>query len=152
MKEAAQYLVGEHDFRNFCKMDAVNVSNFKRKIASFTFHPVEDVKRFITIITIIIMAISKIIHMLSSRHHQQHGHHHHHYGYHHATIIVTSTIISRSSLSSLYHLCYHHHRHCNPPSLSHHRQSRPNSFLTVKTHRTKCGTARSWGQRFCTIK
>jgi tRNA pseudouridine38/39 synthase len=32
MQEAASYLVGEHDFRNFCKMDVVNCSNFVRNI------------------------------------------------------------------------------------------------------------------------
>lgn len=34
MREAAQYLVGEHDFSNLCKMDIMNVSNFRRRIFS----------------------------------------------------------------------------------------------------------------------
>eukprot|EP00939_MAST-03C_sp_MAST-3C-sp1_P003750 g3750.t1 len=34
MQDAAKRLVGKHDFRNFCKMDAVNVSNFVREILS----------------------------------------------------------------------------------------------------------------------
>eukprot|EP00940_MAST-03C_sp_MAST-3C-sp2_P001761 g1761.t1 len=34
MRDAAARLVGMHDFRNFCKMDAVNVSNFVRQILS----------------------------------------------------------------------------------------------------------------------
>ena len=34
MNKAAAYLVGEHDFRNLCKMDVSQVSNFKRTIYS----------------------------------------------------------------------------------------------------------------------
>lgn len=34
MHLAAQRFVGEHDFRNFCKMDIENVSNFRRRILS----------------------------------------------------------------------------------------------------------------------
>lgn len=32
MREAAEYLIGEHDFRNICKMDVANVTNFRREI------------------------------------------------------------------------------------------------------------------------
>ena len=32
MNEAARYLIGDHDFRNLCKMDVVNVTNFRREI------------------------------------------------------------------------------------------------------------------------
>ncbi|KAM0871278.1 hypothetical protein ACQ4PT_039514 [Festuca glaucescens] len=35
MQKAASKFIGEHDFRNFCKMDAVNVSNYKRRITDF---------------------------------------------------------------------------------------------------------------------
>uniref|UniRef100_A0A6V7QQN5 Pseudouridine synthase I TruA alpha/beta domain-containing protein n=1 Tax=Ananas comosus var. bracteatus TaxID=296719 RepID=A0A6V7QQN5_ANACO len=35
MQEAAAKFIGEHDFRNFCKMDAANVSNYRRKITNF---------------------------------------------------------------------------------------------------------------------
>ncbi|XP_030465363.2 uncharacterized protein LOC115684667 isoform X1 [Syzygium oleosum] len=35
MESAGQKLVGNHDFRNFCKMDAFNVHNYKRHITSF---------------------------------------------------------------------------------------------------------------------
>ncbi|KAH7683570.1 Pseudouridine synthase I TruA protein [Dioscorea alata] len=35
MQKAAQKFVGEHDFRNFCKMDAANVNNYTRKITTF---------------------------------------------------------------------------------------------------------------------
>jgi tRNA pseudouridine38/39 synthase len=35
MRAGADLLIGTHDFRNFCKMDAVNVSNFVRKIYYF---------------------------------------------------------------------------------------------------------------------
>jgi tRNA U38,U39,U40 pseudouridine synthase TruA len=38
MRLAAATLEGEHDFRNFCKQDAVNVSNYRRVIKSFTLH------------------------------------------------------------------------------------------------------------------
>eukprot|EP00434_Breviolum_minutum_P012591 symbB.v1.2.011096.t1/scaffold693.1/size172333/8 len=34
MHSAAQHFVGEHDFRNFCKMDIENVSAFRRRILS----------------------------------------------------------------------------------------------------------------------
>jgi tRNA pseudouridine38/39 synthase len=30
MQAAAQLLVGDHDFRNICKMDMANVTNFRR--------------------------------------------------------------------------------------------------------------------------
>lgn len=36
MQKAASKFIGEHDFRNFCKMDAANVSNYRRKITEFT--------------------------------------------------------------------------------------------------------------------
>ncbi|XP_039125169.1 tRNA pseudouridine(38/39) synthase isoform X2 [Dioscorea cayenensis subsp. rotundata] len=35
MQKAAKKFVGEHDFRNFCKMDAANVNNYTRKITTF---------------------------------------------------------------------------------------------------------------------
>jgi tRNA pseudouridine38/39 synthase len=34
MRAAANRMLGVHDFRNFCKMDVVNVSNFERTILS----------------------------------------------------------------------------------------------------------------------
>ncbi|KAG0470151.1 hypothetical protein HPP92_016851 [Vanilla planifolia] len=37
--EAANKFKGEHDFRNFCKMDAVNVKNFRRYITGITISP-----------------------------------------------------------------------------------------------------------------
>eukprot|EP00245_Coleochaete_scutata_P003367 TRINITY_DN1495_c0_g1_i1.p1 TRINITY_DN1495_c0_g1~~TRINITY_DN1495_c0_g1_i1.p1 ORF type:complete len:212 (+),score=45.17 TRINITY_DN1495_c0_g1_i1:101-736(+) len=36
MREAAAMFVGEHDFRNFCKMDASNVHNYRRCIHAFS--------------------------------------------------------------------------------------------------------------------
>ncbi|XP_044974875.1 tRNA pseudouridine(38/39) synthase isoform X3 [Hordeum vulgare subsp. vulgare] len=36
VSEAAFKFIGEHDLRNFCKMDAANVSNYKRCITDFT--------------------------------------------------------------------------------------------------------------------
>eukprot|EP00946_MAST-07B_sp_MAST-7B-sp1_P001562 g1562.t1 len=40
MREAGQKLLGLHDFRNFCKMDVVNVRNFERTLLSFAIRPV----------------------------------------------------------------------------------------------------------------
>ena len=37
MKKAADRLIGEHDFRNFCKMDVAATTNFKRTIYSVNF-------------------------------------------------------------------------------------------------------------------
>ncbi|XP_042963180.1 tRNA pseudouridine(38/39) synthase isoform X4 [Carya illinoinensis] len=39
MEEAGKKFLGEHDFRNFCKMDAVNVHNYKRNITLFEICP-----------------------------------------------------------------------------------------------------------------
>src|SRR4051794_19004339 len=36
MSRGASLLVGEHDYRNFCKMDIGNVTAFNRNILSFT--------------------------------------------------------------------------------------------------------------------
>ena len=42
MNEAAQNCVGEHDFRNVCKMDIANgVLTFQRKIESFSVGKVD---------------------------------------------------------------------------------------------------------------
>lgn len=40
MREGITYLVGEHDFRNFCKMDVENVAHFNRRFISGTIAPV----------------------------------------------------------------------------------------------------------------
>lgn len=43
MNDAAQKLVGQHDFRNFCKMDVANgVVNFKRELLSITVSKLES--------------------------------------------------------------------------------------------------------------
>ncbi|KAK9748699.1 hypothetical protein RND81_02G074300 [Saponaria officinalis] len=39
MQSAGKKFLGEHDFRNFCKMDAVNVHNYKRNVTSFDISP-----------------------------------------------------------------------------------------------------------------
>ena len=39
MQVAASKLLGEHDFRNFCKMDVVNVQSFSRRVVSFEIAP-----------------------------------------------------------------------------------------------------------------
>lgn len=42
MAEAASSFVGEHDFRNFCKMDVANVTHFMRRITAFTVETVDS--------------------------------------------------------------------------------------------------------------
>eukprot|EP00007_Cunea_sp_BSH-02190019_P002731 CAMPEP_0174244532 /NCGR_PEP_ID=MMETSP0417-20130205/35543_1 /TAXON_ID=242541 /ORGANISM="Mayorella sp, Strain BSH-02190019" /LENGTH=530 /DNA_ID=CAMNT_0015324223 /DNA_START=207 /DNA_END=1795 /DNA_ORIENTATION=- len=42
MQVGADQLVGFHDYRNFCKMDAVNVKNFERRILSFHIRPLDQ--------------------------------------------------------------------------------------------------------------
>eukprot|EP01038_Epipyxis_sp_PR26KG_P008723 gene8723-11785_t len=39
MQEAANHLIGKHDFRNLCKLDVTNVSNFQREIYSAKIIP-----------------------------------------------------------------------------------------------------------------
>ncbi|XP_047306626.1 tRNA pseudouridine(38/39) synthase [Impatiens glandulifera] len=39
MENAGKKFIGEHDFRNFCKMDAANVHSFKRCITEFKIFP-----------------------------------------------------------------------------------------------------------------
>ncbi|KAE8100348.1 hypothetical protein FH972_018255 [Carpinus fangiana] len=39
MESACKKFTGEHDFRNFCKMDAVNVHNYRRHIMTFEIFP-----------------------------------------------------------------------------------------------------------------
>ncbi|KDP27512.1 hypothetical protein JCGZ_20152 [Jatropha curcas] len=39
MESASKKFIGEHDFRNFCKMDAANVHNYRRHITSFEILP-----------------------------------------------------------------------------------------------------------------
>lgn len=39
MKQAAGKFIGEYDFRNFCKMDAANVNNYRRRITFFDISP-----------------------------------------------------------------------------------------------------------------
>lgn len=39
MRKAASYLLGEHDFRNLCKLDVANVTNFRREIFSAEIKP-----------------------------------------------------------------------------------------------------------------
>ncbi|XP_057427477.1 uncharacterized protein LOC130720797 [Lotus japonicus] len=41
MESAGIKLIGEHDFRNFCKMDATNVHNYRRRITMFEIFPTD---------------------------------------------------------------------------------------------------------------
>jgi len=42
MDEAAKLLCGSNDFRNFCKMDVVNVDNFVRRISEIRIEPLTE--------------------------------------------------------------------------------------------------------------
>ncbi|KAI3459978.1 hypothetical protein Pfo_016641 [Paulownia fortunei] len=42
METAGKKFIGEHDFRNFCKMDAANVHNYRRHITSFEIFPCNE--------------------------------------------------------------------------------------------------------------
>lgn len=42
MRSAARYFVGDHDFRNFCKMDIEHTTNFRRRILSIDISKVDD--------------------------------------------------------------------------------------------------------------
>ncbi|KAI7898233.1 pseudouridine synthase, partial [Cokeromyces recurvatus] len=43
MRRAADYCVGLHDFRNFCKLDpAKNITSYERRILSFDINPVQE--------------------------------------------------------------------------------------------------------------
>ncbi|XP_058218445.1 uncharacterized protein LOC131329365 isoform X1 [Rhododendron vialii] len=42
MENAGKKFVGEHDFRNFCKMDAANVHNYRRHITEFEIFPCNE--------------------------------------------------------------------------------------------------------------
>eukprot|EP00659_Diplonema_papillatum_P015844 gene15844-24212_t len=54
MRQAAAQLVGEHDFRNFAKLDVVHVSNFVRRIFDVTIAPAaEDLSSAVWVITVV---------------------------------------------------------------------------------------------------
>lgn len=42
MEIACSKFLGEHDFRNFCKMDALNVHNYRRRITTFEIVPCSE--------------------------------------------------------------------------------------------------------------
>lgn len=49
MRTAARYLVGEHDFRNFCKVDgSKQITNFKRQITFADIQPVEPAPNYMS--------------------------------------------------------------------------------------------------------
>ena len=41
MQQAAALFVGEHDFRNFCKMDLEHVKSFRRTMLAFEVNEVQ---------------------------------------------------------------------------------------------------------------
>lgn len=42
METAGKKFLGEHDFRNFCKMDANNVHNYRRRVVLFEIIPCSE--------------------------------------------------------------------------------------------------------------
>ena len=43
MRQAAQYMLGPHDFRNFCKLDpSKNINNYERTVVSLDIEPLEQ--------------------------------------------------------------------------------------------------------------
>jgi tRNA pseudouridine38/39 synthase len=48
MQEAAEHFIGTHNFRNFCKMDVVNVSNFTRTVLSTGIHQSKELPELIS--------------------------------------------------------------------------------------------------------
>ncbi|PON48963.1 Pseudouridine synthase [Parasponia andersonii] len=52
MERAGKKFIGEHDFRNFCKMDASNVHNYRRCITSFAITPC-DVRCMVAVLFMI---------------------------------------------------------------------------------------------------
>lgn len=48
MQEAAAFFLGTHSFRNFCKMDVVNVSNFTRTVHAVGIHQSADLPELIS--------------------------------------------------------------------------------------------------------
>ncbi|XQJ29012.1 pseudouridine synthase A-like protein, putative [Leishmania guyanensis] len=52
MQEAAAFFLGTHNFRNFCQMDVVNVSNFTRTVLSVGLHPSEELPELISYLEI----------------------------------------------------------------------------------------------------
>lgn len=52
MQEAATHFLGTHSFRNFCKMDVVNVSNFTRTVHSVGIYQSADLPELISYLEI----------------------------------------------------------------------------------------------------
>lgn len=48
MRKAASYLVGSHSFRNFCKLDVVNVDNFVRHVMAVRIAACEDAPELVS--------------------------------------------------------------------------------------------------------
>lgn len=65
MNEAGQKLIGEHDFRNFCKMDIANgVLTFFRRIDRITFNVLDSIETTYTMCEMIIDASSFLWHQI----------------------------------------------------------------------------------------
>jgi len=47
MKEATKYFIGEHNFKNFCKIDRSKaITNYNREIKQFDLQPCQHFKRY----------------------------------------------------------------------------------------------------------
>lgn len=58
MEEAAYYLIGTHDFRNFCKMDVANgVSNFVRNIINICIEPFDETSKLLNEYSMMVITI-----------------------------------------------------------------------------------------------
>jgi len=55
MESAGNKLIGTHDFRNFCKMDAANVHNYRRHITLFEISPTDVRLRLVDIFLTLIL-------------------------------------------------------------------------------------------------
>ncbi len=66
MNEAAVYLLGEHDFRNLCKIDIAHVTNFRREVISANVIPfIEDtLNPDLTIMMLEIKGVAFLWHMV----------------------------------------------------------------------------------------
>lgn len=66
METAGKKFVGEHDFRNFCKMDASNVHNYRRHVMLFEIMPCSE--RLYTIFDSLYLLLSLgFLHLISDR-------------------------------------------------------------------------------------
>lgn len=64
MQKAAFKFIGEHDFRNFCKMDAANVSNYKRHITDFNISACDQRLNCISLKLSLLSSYKHVMHVI----------------------------------------------------------------------------------------